>query len=389
MGGFTEVVTGIPTEVTYDTIARGGASFMSADLNGDGLNDFIKVTHAGPDLPDIPQGDWQVPYSFTVTTEVYLNEGNASFSLSETSQETVSLNIQDYAAYDPDLPDNLFKAYAAGDVDGDGDIDYLASSYLGESVYIFENDGTGAFSVQARSYLEQGYSGNEGRLADMNGDGFLDAILLTGYDRNSIYVMVNDGSGQLTDVSSSMPAEAPPGNPQVVDLDLDGDLDVMLTAGGDGRGIYTYLNNGTGQASRGPALIPQGDSSSGVGAAAAADFDGDGDIEMVTAAYMDEDYGAPRGLRLYDIVEGADGLEFEERSYDPTIVGSVYAPADYDGDGDIDLLVQAAGNRMLVNDGTGHFSLSAPIVPGFVTTEYSWVPRVETGIFHSADEFVF
>lgn len=392
-GAFTEVVTNITTDVTHSQhgSVSGGSAFLSADLNGDGYNDFLKVFHSATSVPEIPRDLVSVPFSYDVTTEVYLNDGHGNFSLGASSTERMDVEIYGYAAEFPRLPDDLFKAFDAGDIDGDGDVDYLAGSYHSESIYVFENDGQNNFSLQARSYLELGSNRNEAKLGDMNGDGFLDAVVAIGYYQTSVIVMTNDGSGGMTFTDSIMPSEAPAGNMQLINLDGDQDLDVLLIAGGDNRGIHTYLNDGNGNAVRDSlSLGPVGDYYSGgeIGSVAAGDFDGDGEVEVVTAAYMDEEYGVPRGLRVFDIVDNGGDLEFEEASYDASIVGSVLAPEDYDADGDLDLLIISDGVRMLVNDGTGNFDMSDPIIGDFATSEYSGAPQVGRGVFHTVDEFV-
>ncbi|NDW33377.1 VCBS repeat-containing protein [Salipiger sp. PrR007] len=390
-GNFTEVVTDIATDVYYlpgqPDIARGGASIMSADLNGDGLNDFIKVSHAVTELPDLPPATIDLPFSFTVTTEVYLNDGAAGFDLAATSQEKIDLDLQEYAYDGVELPDDLFKAYAAGDIDGDGDIDYFATSFAGETLFVMENDGANSFSVQATTVFELGATRNDARIADMNGDGLLDAIVTTGLDLNRLDVLINDGTGTMVPMGGDSPSEGPTGNPQAVDLDGDGDLDVLHTAAGESYGIYGYLNDGSGgKAIGGPILAP---SDGTTGTAIGADLDGDGDIEMITGSHSDDYSGELPGLRVFDIVVGDTLASFEEVYYNPNIVGNVLAPADYDGDGDIDMLIISDGFRMLENDGTGAFSLGDEVIPPFATSEYSWVPRVQTGYFQMVDEMVF
>ncbi|WP_343504759.1 FG-GAP repeat domain-containing protein [Alloyangia pacifica] len=392
-GAFTEVVTSITTDVTHNQngSVSGGSAFLSVDLNGDGYNDFLKVFHSATSVPDVSPQIVSVPFSYDVTTEVYLNDGHGNFALGASSTERMDVDIYSYAAEFPRLPDDLFKAFDAGDIDGDGDVEFLAGSYHAESIYVFENDGQNNFSLQARSYLELGSGGNEGKLGDMNGDGLLDAVVLNGTDRNSVIVMTNDGSGGMIYTDSIMPSEAPAGNSQLIDLDGDTDLDVLLIAGGDARGIHTYLNDGSGNAERDwLGVIVNGEYYEGgeIGSVAAGDFDGDGEVEVVTAAYMDEEYGVPRGLRVFDIVDNGGDLEFEEASYDASIVGSVLAPEDYDADGDLDLLIISDGVRMLVNDGAGNFKLSDPVVEDFATSEYSGAPQVGRGVFHTFDEFV-
>lgn len=389
-GGFTEVVTGITTDITYTSggTARAGASILSADVNGDGLDDFLKIFSTAPDLPEMPSGASQVPYQFTVTTEVYLNDGAMGFDLAASSDEVFDILIEDVALDAGEPPTDLFRAYAAGDIDADGDIDYLAGSYYGAALFVLENDGANGFSLQAATaFGVLGYTPNEALMLDMNGDGLLDAVVTTGSDWNGLSITVNDGTGQMVATAGRGAGEGGVGNPHVADLDGDGDLDVIYSRGGEDSSLYAMLDDGTGHEEGSGVWIGTVDGS--VGTEVAADFDGDGDVEMVTASFSDEDYGVPAGLRTFDLVRDAAGDRFEEVSYDPDIVRRVLSPADYDGDGDLDLLIFAFGLRLLENDGHGNFTLGDEIVPPFVSTEVSWVPRVGTGDFDAVDTFLF
>ena len=82
----------------------------------------------------------------------------------------------------------------SGDVDNDGDIDFLS---LGRSgAWLYENDGIGQFSLAWISPEAVDFA--SGVLADLNGDGLLDIILPSELRRFSVYL--NDGAGSFDDV---------------------------------------------------------------------------------------------------------------------------------------------------------------------------------------------
>lgn len=87
------------------------------------------------------------------------------------------------------------------------------------------------------------------------------------------------------------------------------------------------------------------------GGVIAGDFDQDGFIDLVLPGRWETQYF--RGLEGGQFVEVMDALPAAELD-----LGSGGAPADYDGDGDLDILVTRyeGTNRLLQNDGLGHFT---------------------------------
>src|SRR5512134_3585768 len=74
---------------------------------------------------------------------------------------------------------NYAYGISAGDIDGDGDLDLVsADGYVG--LYWFENDGKGNFTkhVIREHRSERGELLERHCLADMNGDGRLDAVII-------------------------------------------------------------------------------------------------------------------------------------------------------------------------------------------------------------------
>ena len=205
-------------------------------------------------------------------------------------------------------------------------------------------------------------------LGDVDGDGWLDALMA--YGGGSV-LFRNDGAGNLLMDPSSLMDGAPLPSAQaaaLADLDGDGDLDAYLgrDKGDAGRILY---NDGSGQW-KSEALPDSGQSAS---TGAFADFDGDGDLDLYVAATVTNTDATQviagtvtrgDGDRLF--IRGADGHYSNETAqripsdsdWGWTFQGS---PLDYDQDGDLDLyLAHDMGayilpNRLLNNDGTGHF----------------------------------
>jgi len=166
----------------------------------------------------------------------------------------------------------------------------------------------------------------------------------------------------------------------VSDLDLDGDLDLVLANPADAT--YVALNGG-GRFTPGPIL----DGSALIWAVSAADYDGDGDEDLFLAVGGLEGIGHDRLLRnevvpsgslsFTDVTEeaGVSGPLPEQEGYDePVGVASLGGTwLDFDGDADLDLWVDTTPwprfwsddipegtvvgrNQLWQNDGAGHFT---------------------------------
>ena len=133
-----------------------------------------------------------------------------------------------------------------GDVDGDGDLDSL---HGGDLVWL--NDGTGVFTDTGQSLFSTGQGDISGYadLVDLDGDGDLDVV---GTQR----VLFNDGSGVFSDSGWNPWQFWPIGSNglEAGDLDGDGDFDVMT--GELYAGNRVWFNNGSGGPESGDLLYP-------------------------------------------------------------------------------------------------------------------------------------
>lgn len=204
--------------------------------------------------------------------------------------------------------------------------------------------------------------GNAGiGLADVTGDGWLDALLVT--PEGSLLV-VNDGAGTLVPAGWELPRAT---SVALADVDGDGDVDAWLGQPA-GQHDLLLLNDGTGHFDAEIVLASTGEHYSGTWG----DVDGDGDPDLFVAGYathLSADAIRERTVQasrswIYlnqggELVRAPDALP-EEVQDDVTFQGQLL---DVEGDGDLDLYLAndfgpwLGRNRLLLNDGAGHFTI--------------------------------
>ena len=245
----------------------------------------------------------------------------------------------------------------AADLDGDGDRDVVAAAFGWRgpgALHLLEQRAGGAF---AERVLDERDGFIHVEPVDLDGDGRLDLVTLLAQEHEQVIAFLNRGALSFEPLvldRAPHPAWGSSGL-EVVDLDQDGDLDVLVSNGDTldddllkpYHGV-TWLEN-LGElrfaARRIGALY-------GCQRATATDLDGDGDLDVVAVAFLPQlDPAVWRERDLDSVVwfeRTADGwrkasLE-KHRCYHPTV-----AAGDYDADGDVDL---AVGNAVwVVRDG--------------------------------------
>ncbi|MDG1491293.1 MAG: CRTAC1 family protein [Planctomycetota bacterium] len=134
--------------------------------------------------------------------------------------------------FDRDLAsfsDSHVGGLAAGDVDGDGDLDLLVTIWEGLA-YLFINDGIGRFEEQGAARGIQALANYwQPALFDLDRDGAMDIFQAVDFTAN--YLWVNQGAGTFVDQApqAGVASSFNEMGVALADHDRDGDLDLYVT----------------------------------------------------------------------------------------------------------------------------------------------------------------
>ncbi|MCI1187908.1 VCBS repeat-containing protein [Hymenobacter sp. DH14] len=262
-----------------------------------------------------------------------------------------------------------------GDVDGDGDLDLLASlGGTAPAVQVRLNNGLGGFG--APTSLPMQSECLRLCLGDIDGDGDLDLLANT-YNGGEVSIRFNNGSGVFSGTASIVTntynyALA------LADFDRDGDLDIALSSD-NFRGVELYANNGQASFLLFARLATLGNQTS----LTAADLNGDGAPDVLGTGSDKVESFLNNGTGGFGPRMNSSYVYFGPRDL---------AAADLDNDGDLDVaLASTAGNRLSVrlNNGTGaplaqlNPAPAAPFtispVPAHPADDAVWVRQLPAG----------
>ncbi|QDT00720.1 FG-GAP-like repeat-containing protein [Adhaeretor mobilis] len=238
-----------------------------------------------------------------------------------------------------------------GDLDGDGDLDVISGYVNGTSGRIawYENNGQKSFSNTTVISTLRGPSSL--KTADIDGDGNLD-LVASFYNSDVVAWYENDGIGNFQEqiLSSNLDGAS---SVDVVDFDSDGDMDVIASAFW-GDTIEWYENNGE-QIFTKKTVTATVD---GPVSTVAVDVDSDGDLDLLTSLGQYGVSNAPDDQILWFENDGHE--DFTLRLIDDTVVSAGQTTvADIDRDGDIDFLFAESASDSIFwyeNDGQEIFT---------------------------------
>ncbi len=284
--GITDATTDtFCTEDPYETAATAAAGWL--DLDADGLLDLY--------LANMICWDTFKPYD----DRVWHNLGDGLFE-----------DWSGTRGFDGD-DDKSGRGAAPVDADQDGDVDLLINNYTLYANMYYENQGDGTVIERAE---EAGLAGDESEgyfghtigsaWGDLDGDLDFDAVHANlahprFYDfSDRTKVLLNEGGGFWSDASESagLRYQETHSVPSLADFDLDGDLDMVITAVYDGRPTDYYWGEGDGTFRLD--TYTTGITTENGWGASTADVDHDGDPDLATYELFRNDAATGRWFQV-------------------------------------------------------------------------------------------
>jgi hypothetical protein len=242
-----------------------------------------------------------------------------------------------FAPIKPTWTDIGYGALAMGDINNDRLPDIVAAGHLG-AVQTLLNDGQGGFTETTLQRKNDGYEAAQ--LADLNGDGHQDLILL-GFEEAGLEIYLGDGTGTWRlhrTLPESRPTGKMPGRALVLaDLNHDGHLD--LVAAFQRLGVLIYFGDGGGGFTGGPVSFHS--ASQEFRSVALGDVNNDDHLDIVINGTLSGN-GQPNGPDVY-LGDGSGGWKASSTGLKVLKIASAgIALGDLDSDGNLDIV--AAGN---------------------------------------------
>jgi len=273
--------------------ANGGRSVTAADLDGDGDLDVIAASGKIAWYKNL-DGLGNFSFGITISTLagaiiVYTADLDSDGDIDILSafdnkiawyENTDGLGNFSFVNVITTAANNASSVYSA-DLDSDGDMDVLSASQ--NRIDWYKNtDGFGNFS-DTMNISASGFTRSV-NAADLDGDGDMDVISVSLFDDKIAWYENLDGMGNFSSEKIITTTTDVPYSIYPVDLDGDGDLDILSAYFGDDKVRWFENADGSGNFFQGITIT---DSANGANSVFAADLNGDGNMDVLSASSGD------------------------------------------------------------------------------------------------------
>ncbi len=323
------------------------SSLALGDFNGDGNTDWILGNSVDPVFTMAfgnGNGTFQAATQYTnaswaATLADFNKDGKMDMAIATNSGVSVFLGNGNGTFQSPTSITGVGTPLhvAAADFNKDGNMDLAVANGGPNQVFILLGNGNGTFQAPV-TYTLGGSTAYEIVIADFNKDGKLD-LSVAAASNNTVNILLGNGDGTFQ-AARTFVFGASSGYMAAGDFNQDGKLDVAI-ADPQANGVALMLGDGAGGLGS-PTLVPAGRLTTGV---TAGDFNHDGKLDMAVTNQADNNVTVLLG--------NGDGSFTFSANYPiiPPGVGGQATPiyvaaADFTGDGNLDLVVANANNRV-------------------------------------------
>ncbi|MEO7978893.1 T9SS type A sorting domain-containing protein [Flavobacterium sp.] len=293
------------------TLGTEKLALVTSDIDGDGNIDILCYYNVYKTSPSQPKVVW------------FKNDGSGKFG----PEQLINNN------YDALITASLL---VTDDLDGDGDQDIIIGyTDYSKIVWLKNMDGKGTFSVPVIiTKLAGGVSSIT--TSDIDHDGDKDIISASAYDKQVVWYKNLDGLGTFSDENILVSNANETNSVLVTDINNDSKVDIVYTS----KNEIGWMSNTTGLGDFSNQQVIT-NKAFGVRSVITADIDGDGKKDIISASKDDDK------VAWYKNIDGNGNfgrqLVIARRVRDPS---NVYY-GDFDGDNDIDLLVNSKDDAKL------------------------------------------